>query len=144
MMNGERLKRMRIAKGLSQKDVAKLLDIDRTTYLKYENGSSNPNLARLIQLANYFNTTPDYLLSEAVTASENAESIITVKPAVKNDCEKLISLYHSLDDQSKKLLMSVAYLLEASNLASKDIDISQIVESQLHKIYNKKSKENEV
>lgn len=139
-MNGERLKHMRIAKGLSQKDVAKLLGIDRTTYLKYENGSSNPNLARLMQLANYFNTTPDYLLSEAVAASENSEPIITVKPAVRNNGEKLLSLYHSLDYQSKKLLMSVAYLLATNNLARKGIDISQLIEQQLHKIHNKRSK----
>ena len=75
-MNGEILKRLRIAKGVSQKDVAAFLGIDRTTYLKYESGASNPNLSRLMQLANYFDTTPDYLLNEPAAAHIDNQTVI--------------------------------------------------------------------
>lgn len=75
-MNGEILKRLRIAKGVSQKDVATFLGIDRTTYLKYESGASNPNLSRLMQLANYFDTTPDYLLNEPAAAHIDNQTVI--------------------------------------------------------------------
>ena len=52
-MNGERLKKLRLRKGLSQKAVADFLQIDRTTYLKYESGTSNPNVTRLARLAEF-------------------------------------------------------------------------------------------
>ncbi len=56
------LKNLRAEKGVLQKDVAKFLGIDRTTYVKYENGNSEPNSEMLIALANYFNVSIDYLL----------------------------------------------------------------------------------
>lgn len=63
-MDGKRLKELRIAKKLSQKNLAKFLGIDRTTYSKYESGYSNPNVARLKKLAQCLGTTVDFLLGE--------------------------------------------------------------------------------
>lgn len=58
----ERLKELRIKHGLLQKEVAKKIGVDRTTYVKYEKGSSDPNFKILQRLADYFNVTIDYLL----------------------------------------------------------------------------------
>lgn len=46
-MNGmsitsERLQELRKARGYSQQDVAKLIGVGRTTYLKYESGDNRP------------------------------------------------------------------------------------------------------
>lgn len=57
-----RLKELRIQRGLYQKDIAAKLGVDRTTYVKYENGSSEPNHEMLQKLADIFETTTDYLL----------------------------------------------------------------------------------
>ena len=60
MDTAERLRRLREEKGLSQTAAARLLGIDRTTYVKYETGSS---IRRNLQkLADFFEVSTDYLL----------------------------------------------------------------------------------
>lgn len=61
MTIGERLKELRKQRGYSQEDVAKLLGIGRTTYLKYESGENKPS-RKLKELASLFGVTTDYLL----------------------------------------------------------------------------------
>ena len=65
----ERLKELRIQHGLLQKDVAIKLGVDRTTYVKYENGKSEPNHEILQKLADIFSTSTDYILGR--TNEEN-------------------------------------------------------------------------
>lgn len=109
-MNGERLKSLRISKGISQRDVANYLGIDRTTYLKYENGSSNPNISRLAKLANFFGTTPDYLLGE-----DNEQANTTIKHIVEQDpnLNELLNLYNKLDVKFKNRLLGAGYVMLA-------------------------------
>ncbi len=57
-----RLKELRLNKGLLQKDVAEYLGVDRTTYVKYENGISEPNKETLLKLSSFFDVSTDYLL----------------------------------------------------------------------------------
>ena len=60
MDTAERLRKLREEKGLSQTTAARLLGIDRTTYVKYETGSS---IRRNLQkLADFFEVSTDYLL----------------------------------------------------------------------------------
>lgn len=60
MNASEKLKALREQKGMSQADCAKAMNIDRTTYAKYENGGS---IRRNVEkLAAFFNVSVDYLL----------------------------------------------------------------------------------
>jgi transcriptional regulator with XRE-family HTH domain len=52
---GERLKLIRISKGMSQDNVAKALGITIGAYSKIERGGTRLNLDRLNQLAGIFN-----------------------------------------------------------------------------------------
>ena len=63
----ERLKELRTKKGLFQKDIADFLDVERTTYVKYENGAIEPNHEVLKKLADYFEVSVDYLLGRSDT-----------------------------------------------------------------------------
>lgn len=69
----ERLKLLREKKGVLQKDVAKFLGVDRTTYVKYERGGTEPNNEMLLKLADYFNVSVDYLLGKEKNSPENSE-----------------------------------------------------------------------
>lgn len=60
-----RLKELRIEKSLFQKDVAAYLGIDRTTYVKYESGASEPPIETLIRLCNYYGVSLDYLVGRS-------------------------------------------------------------------------------
>lgn len=61
-MDIKRLKILRKAKSLNQKDVAKTLGFSQQRYQFYESGRNEPDNVTLIKLADYFNVSTDYLL----------------------------------------------------------------------------------
>lgn len=58
----KRLKELRMAKGLSQKEVAEYLGISNAAYSLYERGDREPNISTLKKIANYYGVTVDELL----------------------------------------------------------------------------------
>ena len=58
----ERLKDIREDRDLKQSDIAKLLNVSQQTYSRYENDEISIDKDSLIKLANYYNTSVDYLL----------------------------------------------------------------------------------
>lgn len=58
----ERLKTLRKSKKIYQKDLSKLLNITIRQYQRYENGEQKPNINSLLALADFFDTSVDYLL----------------------------------------------------------------------------------
>ncbi len=57
-----RLKDLREDKDLLQKDIAKYLNMSQTGYSKYEVGTNDIPTEILKKLADYYNTSIDYLL----------------------------------------------------------------------------------
>ena len=84
-----RLKELRLANGLTQKELAKSIEVGRTTISEYESGKIVPKHEGLLKLANYFNVSVDYLTG----VSDN--------PATRQSNE------HELD----KLLNTLDYIL---------------------------------
>ena len=60
----ERLIGLRQKNGLTQREVAQFWGVDRTTYVKYERGDSEPNFDTILKLADFFDTTTDYILGK--------------------------------------------------------------------------------
>lgn len=60
----EKLEMLRKQNGLTQKDVADILKINRTTYTKYETGVTEPNVTSLKKLAEIFGVDLNELLSD--------------------------------------------------------------------------------
>lgn len=58
----ERLKELRKSKQKRQEDIADFLNINRVTYHGYEAGKHEPNLDTLTRLAEFYNTSIDYLI----------------------------------------------------------------------------------
>lgn len=56
------LRKLREKKGVYQRDVAEYLGVERTTYVKYERGDSEPNFEMLRRLADYFSVSIDTIL----------------------------------------------------------------------------------
>ncbi|MBQ7235740.1 MAG: helix-turn-helix transcriptional regulator [Clostridia bacterium] len=62
MKIGENLKNLRIQRNLSQEDVAKMLNISRQAYCRYENDQREISLDTLCKLADFYEETTDYIL----------------------------------------------------------------------------------
>lgn len=58
-----RLRDLREDHDLTQQELAEYLHIRQNTYSQYETGQRQPPLDVLIQLAHYYSTSLDYLLS---------------------------------------------------------------------------------
>lgn len=58
----ERLVEQRKINKLTQRQVADNLGISQPSYIRYENGTSEPNLTSLSKLADLFDVSVDYLL----------------------------------------------------------------------------------
>ncbi len=61
------LKKLREQRGFNMKEIAIELGIPYTTYVGYEKGEREPNSDVLVKIANYYNTTVDYILGVATT-----------------------------------------------------------------------------
>ena len=57
-----RLKEIRKTKGISQLKLAMDLNTNQNTISRYETGEREPGIRELIQIADYFNISIDYLL----------------------------------------------------------------------------------
>ena len=61
-MIGKRLKELREDKGLKQEELAKYLSISPSAIGMYETNKREPNDNILLQIADFFNVSTDYLL----------------------------------------------------------------------------------
>ena len=59
---GKRLKELREEKELTQKEVANQLQLHSVTYLHYEKDQREPPLKILVEMAQFFDVSTDYLL----------------------------------------------------------------------------------
>lgn len=62
MTLGESLKRFRKERGLTQQQVAEALDLHKQAWQRYESGKVVPAATVIINLADTFNVSADYLL----------------------------------------------------------------------------------
>lgn len=58
-----RLRKLREKRGLKQKEVAALLNLNPNTLSRYESGERTPDPQTLVKLANFYGVTTDYLLT---------------------------------------------------------------------------------
>ncbi len=71
-----RLKELREDNDIYQKDIAKYLNVDQSNYSKYELEKINIPVVILMKLADYYNTTIDYLLYRTDKKDPLPKSII--------------------------------------------------------------------
>lgn len=60
-----RMHELRTEKGISMKEAAARLEMPYTTYVNYEKGTREPNSETLILLAEFYNTSIDYLVGKS-------------------------------------------------------------------------------
>lgn len=86
-----KFKELRKNKGATQEEVAKMLNVVKSTYNGYENGNSEPTIATLCKLADYYGVSLDYLCDHKSLAlelpplTENQKQLIKVITQLNRD-----------------------------------------------------------
>lgn len=97
MAIGNKIKELRDEKGWSQKRLAEELNIHPVNMTKLEHGKNMPSADTLIKLAEIFNVSIDYLLSDEV---KNRESTTLKDKELLESFEKI----ERMDERSKEIV----------------------------------------
>ena len=100
----ERLKSLRNARKLSQKDFAQALEVSQQTVASWERGRTEPSNMALKGIADYFDVTTDYLLGR----DSNTRSLS------KNQIN-LLRMFDGLNDDGQKALLFMLGSLKRSH-----------------------------
>ena len=106
----ENLRLLRKEAKLSQKEVADLLEVDRTTYTYYETGRSNPNYKNLIKLCRIFGVDPYaffYPMTEKgvlILRDPTKDNDYIYSEFKRKDEQMLLMNYRLLSEENKRRL----------------------------------------
>lgn len=90
------LKKLRTEKGVSQQQLASVIGISQQSVNKYENHNIEPDIFTLCALADYFDTSIDYLVGRV--EEEGGESSYLLTP----DEARHLRGYRRLDQRGKR------------------------------------------
>lgn len=100
----ERLKALREGRGLSQQKLAEKIHTSQQNIHRYENGFNEPDIATLKLLADFFETSIDYLVGN----TEIRHKIEAVQPFDLNAEEAiLIEKYRQLKNNARSSIMNL-------------------------------------
>ena len=104
---GPRIKRLRMSKGLNQTALAKQIGVKSAAVTKYESQDNYPGVKGLIQLADFFEVSTDYLLfgeEQAATKKGIANSSSFVQSNIQANNGGIVVNGHILSPESLELL----------------------------------------
>jgi|GEM_PF-293404 len=84
MQFNERIKSLREREKLTQKQIAEILDISKSAYVKYERGEREPRYGILLALSQYFDVTVDYILGKSNEENPYVDTIDELKNIVQS------------------------------------------------------------
>ena len=95
MTIGEQIQKLRIRKGLTQEQLAEMLEVSRQSISKWELGQAIPDVDKIIRMSELFDVSTDSILlrnTEDDQASQNPLHLGSVYLIVK-DFEKSVEFY---------------------------------------------------
>lgn len=105
---GKKIKSLRLGKLLTQRELAEMLGVSKSTLSNYERNTTTPSPDIFLQLAFYFEVSVDYLLSDNPELSPDVSSNITkeenayhVNKTLSKDEWNAVIYYRRLSDEQK-------------------------------------------
>lgn len=103
---GELMAELRQDRGLTQKELGKILSVSTGTISNYENGVHHPDLEKLVQLADFFQVSTDYLLGR----KDYAVPTQAPNPHLPQDAV-LVQMVHSLSHLPEDRRLALALII---------------------------------
>lgn len=101
-MLGDRLKEMRIKRGLTQPDLSRATGISKATISNYELGRSTPDMRSLALLMDALDVDANYIMQDEIA------KYTKIKTGTTSDEALLLQTYRSLDYYGKRIVCLVA------------------------------------
>lgn len=102
-MLSNRLKQLRKEKGLTQTELAKLINIGNKTISDYERNITSPDIETLNVIAGYFNVSTDYLLGK--TNQKNPKQQLS-----ESQVQILSGIDNLTDEQAQSVVNYINFL----------------------------------
>lgn len=117
MTKGDRIRELREAKGLTQEELAKLLNTKRQTISKYEKGIvTNIPSDRLEEIAEILDSSPEYILGwESV--QKNNDALVDIVDRLMDDPSESKLFERILNDSEFHSLVKILCELDAKQIA---------------------------
>ena len=99
MFTAERIYEIREEKGITRKELAQGIHVSRSSITEYEKGDTQPSLSALLQLADFFDVSLDYLMGRTDikvspnTLREQHELFLQLNPKEKEILEVMLKSY---------------------------------------------------
>ncbi len=109
---GERLKRLRQSKKLTQQDLADELGISPSTIGMYEQGRREPDRTTLLAMSRFFGVSVDFLL-----AADSSQDVCSIIDGMRNQAKSANSLMFNgvpIDEEDSDMLFDA--MLVAANV----------------------------
>ena len=110
----EKLKMLREGEELSQAKFAKAMGFSQSSIASWENGTREPGINTLIKIAQYFNTSVDYLVGLPTTTIKTEKSA-----PLPQDEQEFLTMYRALPSYLKDSIFSELKGMYKAYLASK-------------------------
>lgn len=108
-MLAKRIKLLRKQKGLTQKQLADLLDISASTVAMYETGRREPDTQTLNKFAELFGVSVDYLLGREKTDMERLEeNLARLDPRIQQAYRSL----QEMDEEDLAMTLELIKVIE--------------------------------
>lgn len=131
------LKKARTAQGLTQKQVADYIGVSKQTITAYEAGTREPDLMKLVLLAEVLKTTPDFLLGREKAPAQNEQELSEVDTQIIN---LLPFVPEAVKAGVVQILAATVDLAAAQESAGQYIEEARALAAQADSEYNRQQR----
>lgn len=102
---------------MSQRQIADVLDVDRSTYTYYETNKTNPSISLLLKLAKLYGVTVDELLgNQSALRFNDVDTIIEFDDDEDGATPEEVMRFSELSDDEKMLILKYRLLEDKSEI----------------------------
>jgi transcriptional regulator with XRE-family HTH domain len=114
----DNLRKLRKGKGLTQKQLAKIINVSTPAVSQYEQGKATPRRDTLISIAKYFGVTVAYL--EGTTSIEDIENMLNSNYAADISVRDLLDMCFAIEPENRGHFLYITSLMAKDNNGNED------------------------
>lgn len=109
-----RLKELRKNFGITQKELAERLEVDRTTVIKWEAGKNGATQKTLVKIADLFGVSIEYLLGESDDPTKKDPQPVPGADQMDEQLQQMLALVEKMTDEERNNIISYMKFLAGS------------------------------